>query len=159
LLAVKPIRRLKPLSHRWYGEAGHELRIASLLWLLLGTLVGVTDATVQPWDVKAFLWLIYAVIMTWWLGYELIWYQRPLRTELVNTGFLACAQGGLVFVWSINWWTVWHMLGRTVADPMWVIPNLWIPVWFYWLCNILSLIGLLLGLCVVWRFGREFGEK
>jgi len=152
---MKPIRRLKPLSHYLLKEAGHEIRIASCLWLLLGILIGITDATVQPWDAKAFLWVTYAIIIGWWISYELIWYKRPFRTELVNAGFLACAQG-LVFTWSINWWWVWRMLGYTVNDPMWVLPNLWIPVWFYWLCNSLSLVGLLLGLCVVWRYGREF---
>jgi len=153
---MKPIKRLKPLSHRLTGEAGHELRIASLLWLLLGTLVGITDATVQPWDVKAFLWLVYASIIGWWTSYELIHYRKPRRTELVNLGFLGCVQGGLVFAWSANWYWLWLMLGRSVPDPLWVMPGLVIPVWLYWLCNLLSLAGLLLGLCVVWRYGREF---
>jgi len=30
---MKPIKRLKPLSHHLTGEAGDELRIASLLWV------------------------------------------------------------------------------------------------------------------------------
>jgi len=109
----------------------HHYRISYGLIALLGMLTGLSDASIEDFTVKAFLWTGFFAIVMAVIAYELIIMPTPPYPKLQAVLFILFGYMGLLSVHHFTWLTTWILLGKPVERRLWLMPNVFGDLYIY----------------------------
>jgi hypothetical protein len=98
---------------------------------ILGILTGLSDASIEDFTVKAFIWSTLIVVIMTIVSYEFIIMPTPKRAFLQALLFMITGLIGLLSIHHLAWLMVSVLLGRTLYPSLWLAPNLYVDLYFY----------------------------
>jgi len=109
----------------------HEYRFSYGLTALLGMLTGLSDASIEDFTVKAFLWTGFFGIIMAVIAYELIIMPTPPYPKLQAVLFILFSYIGLLSIHHFTWLATWILLGKPVERRLWLMPNVFGDLYIY----------------------------
>jgi len=109
----------------------HEYRFSYGLIAFLGMLTGLSDASIDDFTVKAFLWTFFFGIITAVIAYELIVMPTPSYPKLQSILFILFGYMGLLSVHHFTWLITWMLLGKPLERKLWLMPNVFGDFYVY----------------------------
>jgi hypothetical protein len=126
----------------------HEYRFSYGLTALTGIMTGLTDAAIDDWSVKAFVWASILMLYSLVVAYEFIVMPTPQKPLLQAFLFVSITPLGLLSVHHFTWLTLSILLGKTIAFKLWLAPNIYVDLNIYNIIMASSLVIYLLYLII-----------
>ena len=118
----------------------HEYRISYGILGILGIMTGLTDATIDDFTVKAFIWTSLVVMTMMIIAYEFIVMETPKKPLLQAALFILLGLSGLVSVHHFTWIFTWILLKGSLPKILWIAPNIYLDFTIYTLIMFTLLI-------------------
>jgi len=109
----------------------HEYRFSYGLTALLGMLTGLSDASIEDFTIKAFLWTGFFGIIMAVIAYELILMPTPPHPKLQSILFILFGYMGLLSIHHFTWLMTWILLGKPLERRLWLMPNVFGDLYIY----------------------------
>ena len=119
----------------------HEYRFSYGLIALLGMFTGLSDASIDDFTVKAFLWTFFFGIVMAVIAYELILMPTPSYPKLQSIFFILFGYMGLLSIHHFTWLATWILLGKPLERKLWLMPNVFGDLYIYTLVMGIMLIA------------------
>jgi hypothetical protein len=103
----------------------HEYRFSYGLAALTGIITGLTDATIDDWSVKAFVWSAIVLLYSLIASYEFIVMPTPPHPLLQAFLFILIAPLGLLSAHHWTWYMLTVLLGKPIEFKLWLAPNIY----------------------------------
>jgi hypothetical protein len=117
----------------------HEYRFSYGLAALTGIMTGLTDAAIDDWSVKAFVWASILMLYSLVVAYEFIVMPTPPKPLLQAFLFVLISPLGLLSVHHFTWLTLSILLGKTIEPKLWLAPHTYADLNTYNTIMIISL--------------------
>jgi len=118
----------------------HEYRVSLGLLGLLGILTGLSDASIDDFTVKAFIWSALIVLAMIIVSYEFIIMPTPPRAFLQASLFIIFGLMGLLSVHHFTWLSTMILLGKELSPRLWLAPNIYADFTFYTFLMLILLV-------------------
>jgi magnesium-transporting ATPase (P-type) len=103
-------------------------------------MTGLTDAAIDDFTVKAFIWSSLIVMAMMIIAYEFIVMETPKKPLLQAVLFILLSLSGLVSVHHLTWIFIWILLKGSLPKILWIAPNLYLDFTIYTLIMFILLI-------------------
>jgi len=118
----------------------HEYRFSYGILGILGIMTGLTDATIDDFSVKAFIWSSLIVMTMMIIAYEFIVMETPKKPLLQAALFILLGLSGLVSVHHFTWIFTWILVKGSLPKILWIAPNIYLNFTIYTLIMFTLLI-------------------
>lgn len=112
-------------SIKCFFKTYHEYRYALALAVFSGAMTGSTDALVNDFTVKAFIWSAVIVASSMLISYEFIVMPAPEKPKLQAVLFVILWIAGFLSTHHFTWMALMLMLGCKIENPLWLAPNIY----------------------------------
>jgi len=126
----------------------HEYRFSYGLAALTGIMTGLTDASIDDWCVKSFVWATIIMLYALIVAYEFIVMPTPPKPLLQALLFILITPLGLLSSHHWTWYILTIMLGKSIEFKLWLAPNIYADLNTYNAIMIASLAIYLLYLII-----------
>ncbi len=103
----------------------HQYRASLGLMLVLGVLTGLSDASIEDFTAKAFLWTGFALATLSAVSYEFIVMQTPEKPMLQAVLFSLAGLSATLSAHHFTWLFVSILIGRKIEKTLWLAPNIY----------------------------------
>lgn len=119
----------------------HEYRFSYGMYFITGILTGLTDALLEDFTVKAFLWASFLMFLNIVQAYELSVMEAPEKPRLQS--ILLCIMGLLALLSTHHFVWLWTciLIGKEIDDPLWLAPGVYVSFKLYTAVMSLALIA------------------
>lgn len=109
----------------------HEYRVSLGFLGLLGILTGLSDASIDDFTAKAFIWSALIILAMVVVSYEFIIMPTPPRPFLQAILFILSGLMGLLSVHHFTWLSTMILLGKEISPRLWLAPNIYVDFTLY----------------------------